>query len=70
MNQYSSALDNTGLLNNQTTNALLFKPEVIPTISKTQPIIHSFAFSLYMVKEANSKEQFVEMPRRRCKDNI
>jgi len=55
MNQYRGALDNTGLLNNQTTNALLFKPEVIPTISKTQPLVHSFAFSLYMVKEENYK---------------
>jgi hypothetical protein len=72
LNQFSGALDNTGLLNNQTTNSLLFKPEVMPTKSQTLPLIHFFAFSLCMVKEENDKfkEQFVEIARRRCKDNI
>jgi len=55
LNQFSGALDNTGLSYNQTTKALLFKTEVIPTKSKMQPLIHFFAFSLYMVKEENCK---------------
>jgi hypothetical protein len=48
LNQFNDALDNTGLLNTQTTRALLFKSEVVSAKAKTQPRIHFTAcFLLY-----------------------